>query len=122
MPPVYTPELVARAIRRLVRRPRREKAVGALGRGLVLQARLAPGLTEKLLALKVDRTHFTGEPASDSDGTLYAPPSEADGTHGGWHGTGRSAGRRLTALALAGTAAAGTAGRLRNGTPTRAHA
>ncbi|MEV6653471.1 hypothetical protein [Streptomyces sp. NPDC051219] len=58
MAPVYTPARVARAIRGLVRVPRREVVVGPLGRGLLLQTQLAPGITEKVLALKVDRNHF----------------------------------------------------------------
>ncbi|MFG3496976.1 SDR family oxidoreductase [Streptomyces sp. NPDC047928] len=121
MPPVYTPERVARAIRRLLTRPRREVVVGPLGRALALQAVVAPGLTEKALARKVDRTHFVrGASAPDSDGTLYVPPPGTGAVHGGWHGASRTAGRRALAagaaagiLAGAAAAAATAAGRSR---------
>ncbi len=104
MPPVYTPERVARAIVNVVRMPRREVVVGPLGRNLVLQAKVTPGLVEKLMALQVHMTHLsrtTSAPATD--GNLYEPASGTGAIHGGWNGKRRTAIRRgLSGAALAG--------------------
>jgi short-subunit dehydrogenase len=71
MPPVYSAERVARTVVDLVRVPRREVIVGPMGRNLVMQAKLAPGLTERMMAMQVDRTHlYRSRPASATDGNL----------------------------------------------------
>ncbi|MFB9388969.1 SDR family oxidoreductase [Streptomyces coeruleoprunus] len=112
MPPVYTPRRVARAIRGAVRRPRHEIVVGPAGRALRVPAALSPGLVEKVLAVKVDRTHFVrGERAPHTAGTVFAPPPGPGSVDGGWHGTARTAGRRAAAATVvtAACAAARTA-------------
>ena len=100
MPPVYSPERVARTIVGVVRLPRREVVVGPLGHALVQQAKLAPGLTERLVALYVERTHLGKEPTGPTSGNLYDPADSISDVHGGWHGS------RQTALRRAGVAAA----------------
>jgi short-subunit dehydrogenase len=105
MPPVYAPERVARTIVNLVRAPRREVVVGPLGRMIVMQSKFAPGLTERLMAIQVDRTHLDhGEPAPDTQGNLFEPESGTGSVHGGWNGKKRTALRRA---ATAGAVAAG---------------
>jgi NAD(P)-dependent dehydrogenase (short-subunit alcohol dehydrogenase family) len=111
MPPVYSPERVARTIVDLVRRPRREVTVGPMGRNLVMQAKLTPGLAERMMAVQVDRRHLSRtEPAPATPGNLYQPAAGTGDEHGGWHGRRRTALRRAaTAAAL--LAGAGVAGR-----------
>jgi NAD(P)-dependent dehydrogenase (short-subunit alcohol dehydrogenase family) len=113
MPPVYTPERVARAIVNVVRLPRREVIVGPLGRNLLMQAKLTPGLVEKMMAVQVDKTHLSRtEPAPATDGNLHRPASGAGSVHGGWNGTRRTAIRRaLSGAALAGVVATARRGR-----------
>ncbi|MFI6732399.1 SDR family oxidoreductase [Nonomuraea sp. NPDC050451] len=102
MPPVYPAERVARAIVNLVRSPRREVIVGTMGRNLVMQSKLAPGLTERMMAAQVDRAHLSRtEPALSTHGNLYEPDPGPGVVGGGWHGKRKTAVRRaLTAAAL----------------------
>jgi NAD(P)-dependent dehydrogenase (short-subunit alcohol dehydrogenase family) len=110
MPPVYTPERVARAILNLVRLPRREVVVGSMGRGLLMQSKVTPGLVERMMAYQVDRTHLSlDEPAPATSGNLYQPAPGQGDVHGGWNGARRTALRRATtaAVLLAGALVAG---------------
>jgi NAD(P)-dependent dehydrogenase (short-subunit alcohol dehydrogenase family) len=103
MPPVYTPERVARTIVNLVRVPRREVIVGPTGRNLMMQAKLTPGLSERLMALQVDKTHlYRTKPAPATDGNLFQPAPGTGSVHGGWHGKRRTAMRRAGSAALLG--------------------
>ncbi len=104
MPPVYSAERVARAIVNVVRVPRREVVVGPMGRNLIVQAKLAPGLTERLMALQVDKTHlYRSRPAAASQGNLFEPAPDTGSIDGGWHGKRRTAVRRaISAAAVAG--------------------
>lgn len=109
MPPVYTPERVARTIVSLARKPRRQTVVGPMGRNLVLQAKLMPGTTEKVMAKHADKTHLSrNQPAPASSGNLHQPASGSGSTNGGWGGRRKTMLRRVgTAAALAGAVAAG---------------
>jgi hypothetical protein len=108
MPPVYSPERVARAVVRLVRRPRREVVVGPAGRALVRQSRMAPGLAERAMARQTDKTHLShDEEAPATHGALHVPAEGEGSVHGGWGGRRRTALRRTAvAAALAGAAVA----------------
>ncbi|WP_106402868.1 SDR family oxidoreductase [Actinocorallia populi] len=107
MPPVHAPERVARAIVNLVRVPRREVVVGSAGRLLMAQAKVLPGLTERMLAAQTDRAQLSRtEAKQDTTGNLYDPAPGRGSIDGGWHGKRRTAVRRAaTVAALAGTAA-----------------
>jgi short-subunit dehydrogenase len=101
MPPVYSAERVARTVVDLVRVPRREVIVGPMGRNLVMQAKLVPGLTERMMAMQVDRTHlYRSRPASATDGNLFQPAAGTGSVSGGWHGRRRTAVRRAASAAL----------------------
>jgi NAD(P)-dependent dehydrogenase (short-subunit alcohol dehydrogenase family) len=101
MPPVYTPERVALAIVNVVRVPRREVIVGPLGRNLLVQAKLMPGLVEKMMALQVDKMHLSrNKPAPATDGNLHQPASGTGSVYGGWNGTRRTALRRAASAAV----------------------
>jgi short-subunit dehydrogenase len=101
MPPVYSAERVARTIVRLVRAPRREVVVGPIGRTLVMQSKVAPGLAERQMALQVDRTHlYRRKPTPASGGNLFAPAPGTGSVDGGWHGKRKTAVRRTVSAAL----------------------
>lgn len=112
MPPVHSPERVARAIVGLVRRPRPEVVIGLTGRALVLQARTTPRLAHRLMARRVDRAHLArGRPAPAGPGNLHQPPEDTGATHGGWRGRRRTAARRLAVAVAAAGAVGAIAGR-----------
>lgn len=114
MPPVYSPERVARAIVDLVRMPRREVVVGPMGRSMVLESRIMPGLVERMMARQVDKTHLSRkEPAPAGHGNLHVPAPGEGAAHGGWGGRRRTAMRRLTVATLMAGAAASVARRVR---------
>jgi short-subunit dehydrogenase len=101
MPPVYSAERVARTVVDLVRVPRREVIVGPMGRNLVMQAKLAPGFTERMMAIQVDRSHlYRSRPAPVTDGNLFQPAAGTGSVSGGWHGRRRTAVRRAASAAL----------------------
>ncbi|WP_190135170.1 SDR family oxidoreductase, partial [Streptomyces longispororuber] len=96
MPPVYSPERVARAVVDLVRKPRREVVVGPLGRSLVWQSRVAPGAVERMMARQADKTHLSREESAPAGhGNLHVPAPGDGAVHGGWGGRRRTALRRL---------------------------
>jgi short-subunit dehydrogenase len=114
MPPVYSPERVARAVVDLVRAPRREVVVGPMGRSLVLESRFMPGMVERMTARQVDRTHLSRkESAPAGHGNLHVPMPGEGAAHGGWGGRRRTAMRRLTTVTLVAGAAAGVARKAR---------
>ncbi|WP_223830242.1 SDR family oxidoreductase [Nocardiopsis quinghaiensis] len=119
MPPVYTPERVARTIVNLVRAPRREVVVGP-GRGLLALSKIAPGTAERVMRVHVDRNHLSRhEPEAANSGNLYRPESGGGRIHGGWHGGRRTAVRRLTTVGALGGAAVVLARRRARRRPAR---
>lgn len=103
--PIYDPEMVAAAIVRSARRPRREVFVGNAGRRLALIRSLAPGYGERLTARAVERGHFEKRASPRSEGNLFAPTPGTDVT-GGWRTTGTPLGQViLGTLAVVGMGA-----------------
>ncbi|QYN32465.1 SDR family oxidoreductase [Pseudonocardia sp. DSM 110487] len=115
--PVYQPEIAARAIAEVARRPRRSTWVGASTVATILANRIAPALMDRYLA----RTAVAGqqEPAHDppSPGTnTWQPPAGDLGAHGEFDDEAhahspqawliRHRGVALGALALAGAGVA----------------
>ncbi|MFF1283152.1 SDR family oxidoreductase [Streptomyces sp. NPDC058299] len=112
MPPVHSPERVARTIVDLVRVPRREAVVGPMGRAMVLQSRFMPGTVERVMAHQAHRTHLSRkESAPAGHGNLRTPAPGEGAAHGGWGGRRRTAVRRLATATLLAGAAAGVARR-----------
>jgi NAD(P)-dependent dehydrogenase (short-subunit alcohol dehydrogenase family) len=102
MPPVYTAERVARTIVHVAQWPRKEVFVGPAGRMLAQQHKLAPGLTERILAVMTDKQQlFQDRPAASTRGNLYAPVGGWGKVDGGWHGRSRTALRRGASAGLA---------------------
>jgi NAD(P)-dependent dehydrogenase (short-subunit alcohol dehydrogenase family) len=76
LPPIQSPERVARALVDLARRPRRELHVPRIAvLGLVARA-LFPVTTERLLLRVLTRWHFDDTPQPPTSGNLYAPVEE----------------------------------------------
>mgnify|MGYP001161916664 CR=1 FL=1 len=102
--PASRPRLVAEAVLDLIVRPRPELAVGALGRALLLQQALAPGLATRTAGRPGDRGFIGDEPAAPTRGALFDPMPSGTGSHGGW-GTGHARGTALLPLLAAALAA-----------------
>jgi short-subunit dehydrogenase len=62
MPPVYAPEAVASAIVGLVDNPKREVVVGNAGRLMEIGQSMSQGMSERALAVMVDKQHLADEP------------------------------------------------------------
>ncbi|WP_026929757.1 SDR family oxidoreductase [Glycomyces tenuis] len=120
MPPVSSPQRVARAIVKTAKSPRREVLAGTGARQLAMMRKRAPGLTERLMAGKVDRRHLSRKrSAEDTDGNLYEPSAEDASATGGWGGRRRTAQRGIAMAAAAGLAGALLFGKLRRDRLTR---
>jgi short-subunit dehydrogenase len=102
MPPVYSPDLVARKIVAAVGRPRPEIIIGALGKTLVREHRRHPRPVEAQLSLQTEAMQLS--PTQDAPftaGTLFATnddPLDPQVT-GGWHGKARNTKRNLLVAA-----------------------
>ncbi len=82
MPPVQSPEAVARALADLAERPRREVHVPkAAALGLALHA-VFPRFVEHVIHDALARWHFGGPQARDVAGNLWAPSGEPPSIHG----------------------------------------
>lgn len=84
-PPVYAPELVARAILHCAQHPRRDLVVGGGARSMIGLARWAPGLSERLFAGTLFRSQQGAALARDAQGALYRP-SGPSSVRGGFSG------------------------------------
>jgi NAD(P)-dependent dehydrogenase (short-subunit alcohol dehydrogenase family) len=83
LPPVQSPETVARAIASVAERPRRVRFVPrSIALGLVFHA-ITPRTAERLLLAALRRWHLTDEPQWTGSGNLYAGAGEDQATtHG----------------------------------------
>ena len=82
--PVYTPELVARAIVSTLEHPKDEVYVGAASRLVSLCMQLFPKLTLARLARHVESQQFGNARVPPSEGNLFAPMEEGTDSSGGW--------------------------------------
>jgi NAD(P)-dependent dehydrogenase (short-subunit alcohol dehydrogenase family) len=82
LPPMQSPERVARAIAGLCERPRRVRFVPrSLVVGLALHA-ILPRASERLLLDALRKYHVSGAPQKMTDGNLFEPSHEPAKTHG----------------------------------------
>jgi short-subunit dehydrogenase len=109
LPPVYPPEVVAQAVVRLLRSPRREAYAGRLGHLLALQQRLTPALVERVMAGYGRRAAVAAIPAVPTPGNLFTPGGEPPAVEGGYHGRQRRAVRTAVGVGAIGLAAGATA-------------
>jgi len=105
-PPVYSPELVAERIVRVIERPRAHAYPGSAARAAVLAWRLLPALSRRLAARVADRMMFAPGTAAPTSGNVLGPTPEPSRIRGGWHGVARP----LVAPAVAATRLARRAG------------
>ncbi|WP_043497557.1 SDR family oxidoreductase [Georgenia sp. SUBG003] len=110
IPPLYTAERTARTIASVVRRPRAEAVVGPAGRAMLVQHRLLPGVTERMMGAYVARTHLSRRRIPPTTGNLHGDPGVPATVGGGFHGRRRTIQRQAAAALVA---AAGIAGLLR---------
>lgn len=80
-PPVYAPELVARAIVRAAVHPRREVPVGGAALGFILGQKFNPALTDWVLSLVGRRMQTTDRPDNGTD-ILETPTPGPGQVHG----------------------------------------
>jgi NAD(P)-dependent dehydrogenase (short-subunit alcohol dehydrogenase family) len=82
MPPLQSPEAVARALVGLAAQPRRERHVPRYAvLGLALHV-IAPRLVERVLLHILSEWHFGDRPQPRTTGGLYAPPRARAAVHG----------------------------------------
>jgi NAD(P)-dependent dehydrogenase (short-subunit alcohol dehydrogenase family) len=102
MPPVYSPERVAETYVSLAQRPRREVFVGNMARQMWLQFLMAPGITERQIAIMADRLHvYQDKHPPATSGNLFEPMAEGADASGGWGGRVGEQRRRLATAGLA---------------------
>ena len=83
VPPIYQPEIAARAIAWAATYPRREYWVGATTAATILANRFVPGLLDRYLAMTNYRAQQTGRPLQPDRRTNLWDPIEGDpGAHG----------------------------------------
>jgi NAD(P)-dependent dehydrogenase (short-subunit alcohol dehydrogenase family) len=116
VPPIYQPEVAARAIVWASHHPRREVWVGGTTVGTILANRVAPGLLDRYLGRTGYRSQQAPEPADpDRPANLWHPVEDDRGAHGGFDEKAHPRSLQLWAtthrrwLALAGAAGAGIA-------------
>jgi short-subunit dehydrogenase len=79
-PPVYAPEIVARAILHCAQHPRRTIIVGGAGRAFTTLYGLAPRLADRVVERTMFRAQCGDAPAADrNDHNLYRPPQRGEG-------------------------------------------
>ncbi len=73
VPPIFEPELIADAIHHAAYHPRREYWLGGSAIKAILGAKLAPGLTDRMMARRAWSGQMTDEPAEDRPDNLFDP-------------------------------------------------
>jgi len=85
VPPIYPPELCARAITSVAQRPRRQRTVGWWNRGLIQLNKVAPGVLDHFAARATWEGQQSDMPADPNrEGNLFHPLDAIDdhGAHG----------------------------------------
>jgi hypothetical protein len=83
VPPIYQPEVAAKAVEWAAEHRRREIYVGLPTVYTILGNKLAPWLAERYLAkTAVDSQQIDGEPVGDRPSNLFAPVEGDPGAHG----------------------------------------
>ncbi|MEO8937727.1 MAG: SDR family oxidoreductase, partial [Burkholderiaceae bacterium] len=91
VPPIFQPEVPARAIRFAAEHPRRQIWVGFPTVKAILANRIAPGLIDRYLAKAGYTGQLTDRPADpDAPGNLFEPVAGPYGAHGRFDGRART--------------------------------
>jgi NAD(P)-dependent dehydrogenase (short-subunit alcohol dehydrogenase family) len=112
VPPIYQPELAARAVLWAAEHRRREVYVGLPAVYTILGNKIAPWFAERYLArTAVDSQQIDGEPVGDRPSNLFAPVEGDPGAHGRFDEAAHARSAQLFVTEhrrwLAGAAAAG---------------
>ena len=109
VPPVVTPEEVAEVIFDLASKPKDEVFVGAMGKVISGQMKVARALTERQMAWMTHNRQFEWDKESrETSGALFEPMKRGDGVRGGWKDEGGGFGHVLkTGVAIAAPVIAG---------------
>lgn len=83
-PPVDPPEKVARAVLRVLDRPRREVSVGIANPVVLLGFRALPAVYDALVAPLMRVGGLDRREIAPHDGNVFAPQPAGDATHGRW--------------------------------------
>jgi hypothetical protein len=118
VPPIYQPEVAAKAIVWASEHNRHEIQVGGPTVKTIVANKLVPGFADRYLARNGFSAQLTDEPlAGDRDGNLFAPLPGDHGTHGRFDDARSRSGqlalsthRRSIAAAMIGLTVAGAAG------------
>jgi NAD(P)-dependent dehydrogenase (short-subunit alcohol dehydrogenase family) len=99
IPPVYTPDVVAKAIIEAAQRPIRDVIPGGAAAVLPLAGVLAPALTDDYMEPTMFRQQRTREPVGDRPNNLYEPVAHDGGMRGrNWTGHVRRSSLYTTAV------------------------
>lgn len=108
VPPIYEPEVAARAILKAARQAPRELWVGKASFQSIIGNMVMPGLLDRLLAKQAWDGQMTGEPAPERPDNLEDPVTELHRTRGRFENEAKSKALTLssttTRLLLGGTA------------------
>jgi hypothetical protein len=99
LPPIYEPEEVANAILDCIKNPKREVLVGGAAKEIAMLGKLSRPLTERFMAIKVEKQHFQKKPSPPSDGNLFAPMPGINRIKGGWKERERKGKKGIVATA-----------------------
>lgn len=113
-PPVYAPEIVAKAILECARSPHRNLRVGGSAKMFTVVEKIAPRLADRMKERSAFDAQHSGEPPRDDD-TLFAPRPGDARVHGNFRGpvkrtsayTTMAMHPRITGATLLGLAAVG---------------
>lgn len=81
IPPIFEPEIIADAIHRVSRHPRREVFVGWPAIKAIVGTKVAPGIADRYLASR-GYARLTGEPNTGPPANLFAPVAGDHGARG----------------------------------------
>ena len=90
VPPIYQPEVIARAVIDVIEHPVRERWVGWPAVKAILGQMLIPGLLDRFLAKKAYSGQQTDEPRRDRDDNVDSPLPGDRGAHGRFDDRSRS--------------------------------
>ncbi|CAN5812704.1 SDR family oxidoreductase [soil metagenome] len=105
VPPIFQPEIIARALHAVSLRPRREVYLGWPSIKAILGDKIAPGVADRYLATHGYSGQMTDEPNSHAPANLFSPVPGDPGAHGRFDATSRASdpiARAATVLGAAG--------------------
>jgi NADP-dependent 3-hydroxy acid dehydrogenase YdfG len=96
VPPIYQPEVAARAVVWAARHPRRELHVGASTVATIWANKFVPGILDRYLAATGYSSQQTDEPAEAGPDNVWEPVPGDHGAHGAFDAMAKSSSPQLT--------------------------